>query len=493
MLLLSVAPAGAAANCSFASVITRSARSRLTPKAFGTPALSATVSVPPTRVAFRVPSSTGVTLMVIVYSATLNASPPVSLTLNPKVAYGLPLASGAGVNRSRPASKSALETSWSSVTSCQLVPLFHSSVPALSSVVILTALNASPASTSLKEKSAPTNTYGTSSSVVTVFGAEVGGSFTALTTIRAVSVAVLKAVVPPLLEVLAVPPLVPLVWSHARNVIPGSTVPFQLALGTNRTLVLLLAANSRAAVFVGVPNGYQFVPLLVVYCHVPLVLTTSVTAIPSTAPASTSVIRSPPALEMIALTSVPLLVTSSSSMAANDMVPVLSNTGASFTALTTIRAVSVAVLKAVVPPLLEVLAVPPLVPLVWSHARNVIPGSTVPFQLALGTNRTLVLLLAANSRAAVFVGVPNGYQFVPLLVVYCHVPLVLTTSVTAIPSTAPASTSVIRSPPALEMIALTSVPLLVVLSSSIGVSDIVPELSRTGASFTAVTVTVKLR
>ena len=57
---------------------------------------------------------------------------------------------------------------------------------------------------------------------------------------------------------------------------------------------------------------------------------------------------------------------------------VLSNTGASLTALTTRLAVSVAVEKAVVPPLLVVSARVPLVPLVWSQARKVRALARVP-------------------------------------------------------------------------------------------------------------------
>jgi len=373
-------------------------------------------------------------------------------------------------------------------------------VPWLSSTATTAMPSTGPASTSVIRSppalamipltSVPllvTSSWSTATSVIVPVLSKTGASFRALTTISAVAVAVLKAVVPPLVELSAVPPLLPLVWSHARKVIPGLTVPFQSALGTKRTLVLASAASRRADDSDGVPKAVHVLPLSVVYCQVPWLLSTAMTAMPSTAPASTSVIRSPSALEMIPLTSVPLLVTLSSSIAASVMIPVLSNTGASFTALTTIRAVSVAVLKAVVPPLVEVLAVSPLLPLVWSQARNVMPGSTVPFQFALGTKRTLVLLLAASSRAAVFEGVPNAYQFVPLLVVYCQVPLALFTAATAIPSTAPASTSVIRSPPALEMIPLTSVPLLVALSSSIAIKDIVPLGSRTGASLRAVT------
>ena len=66
----------------------------------------------------------------------------------------------------------------------------------------------------------------------------------------------------------------------------------------------------------------------------------------------------------------------------------LSAPGASLTALTVMLREAVALENALVPPLLLVSAVLPAVPLVWSQARKVMPGATVPFQLALGTKRT---------------------------------------------------------------------------------------------------------
>ena len=53
----------------------------------------------------------------------------------------------------------------------------------------------------------------------------VGASLTAVTVRLAVSVAVLKAVLPPLVEVSAVPPLVPLLRSQARKVMALGSVP----------------------------------------------------------------------------------------------------------------------------------------------------------------------------------------------------------------------------------------------------------------------------
>jgi hypothetical protein len=96
-------------------------------------------------------------------------------------------------------------------------------------------------------------------------------------------------------------------------------------------------------------------------------------------------------------------------------------TGASLTGLMAMLAVAVAVLNAVIPPLLVVSAVPPAEPLVWSHARNVMP-LTVPLKSALGTKRTRVLASAASRRALAAVGLPNGDQLEPPLVEYCHVP-----------------------------------------------------------------------
>src|SRR4029079_11353589 len=53
----------------------------------------------------------------------------------------------------------------------------------------------------------------------------------------------------------------------------------------------------------------------------------------------------------------------------------LVNVGASLTAVTAMLAVSVAMLNAVVPPLVLGSATPPFVPEDWSHARKVIAGS----------------------------------------------------------------------------------------------------------------------
>src|SRR5262249_6093654 len=107
------------------------------------------------------------------------------------------------------------------------------------------------------------------------------------------------------------------------------------------------------------------------------------------------------------------------------MLPLLSRVGASFTELTVMPAVSVAVLKAVLPPLVVTSAVPPLDPLFWSHARKVMPTLTAPLKLGLGTKRTRVLASAASSRAAVADGLPKGVQWAPASVLNCHLPLPL--------------------------------------------------------------------
>jgi hypothetical protein len=68
-------------------------------------------------------------------------------------------------------------------------------------------------------------TRSTSSTMVCATGAEMtGASLTAFTVTLAVAVAALNAVIPPLLLASAVAPAEPLVWSHARKVIP-LTVP----------------------------------------------------------------------------------------------------------------------------------------------------------------------------------------------------------------------------------------------------------------------------
>ena len=57
-------------------------------------------------------------------------------------------------------------------------------------------------------------------------------------------------------------------------------MPLKSALGRKRTRVVALAASRRAARELGAPNGAQFVPLSIENCHVPLVLSTAITAMP---------------------------------------------------------------------------------------------------------------------------------------------------------------------------------------------------------------------
>src|SRR5688500_10495551 len=96
--------------------------------------------------------------------------------------------------------------------------------------------------------------------------------------------------VPPVPLVFAVLPATPLVRSHARNVMPLETVPFQFAFETKRTDVAASAASSRAAPAEGVPKLVHVDPELSEYCHVPFVLSTAVTAMPVTAAGSTSLV-----------------------------------------------------------------------------------------------------------------------------------------------------------------------------------------------------------
>ena len=97
----------------------------------------------------------------------------------------------------------------------------------------------------------------------------------------------------------------------------------------------------------------------------------------------------------------------------------------------------------------------------------------------------MALLASTPSRIALpSVTGPKLVQPTPPLVVYCQSPLLLTTSVTAMPAVARASTSLVWPAISVE----TSVPALPVSSSAIAVRSFAP-LS-TGASLTAVRLIV---
>ena len=190
-----------------------------------------------------------------------------------------------------------------------------------------------------------------------------GASLTAVTLMRAVSVAALNAVLPPFVEASSLLPAAPVLWSQARKVrLPA--VPF-CPSGTNRNRSL--ARSSSALLSDTAPTPAQLVAPSMEYCQVPPEV--PLTAMPSSAPLSTSVMRSPPALAMIDATVLPALLIWSSSRVVSSIAPLLSSTGASLTAATLMLAVSVAVLKAVLPPFVEMSTRLPAAPLVWSQAR----------------------------------------------------------------------------------------------------------------------------
>src|SRR5262245_17201245 len=113
----------------------------------------------------------------------------------------------------------------------------------------------------------------TSPLVVCVFAGVValvtlGVSAIGVTTMPVLGVLVLKAVVPPLVEVSTFVPAVPVDWSQARSVSPLVMMPLKFALGTNRTRVFASALSSSAELLETVPMSIQFVPS-VVYCHEP--------------------------------------------------------------------------------------------------------------------------------------------------------------------------------------------------------------------------------
>src|SRR5256885_731482 len=102
-------------------------------------------------------------------------------------------------------------------------------------------------------------------------------------------------------------------------------------------------------------------------------------------------------------------------------------------------------------------------------------------KLAPGGKRTFVVAFVANRRGLLGAGEPNAVQLLPPSVVYCHVPWVLSTAVTAMPELALELASVTWP----EINADTSVPVLdaSTTSSLIAVRLFAP--ARTGAAFGA--------
>ena len=163
-------------------------------------------------------------------------------------------------------------------------------------------------------------------------------------------------------------------------------------------------------------------------------------------------------------------------------------TGAVLMGVTLIDAVVTCVLKAVEPPLPETLTpVCPLVPEDWSQARNVIAPAD-PLKLVVGMNRTWD---AVSSNVALVFVTPVRLNHVVPLTEYCQVPCVVSTAMTAIPWTAPESTSVMSVPPAEARIAATVLPGGFVLFSRTLVRVSGPTaVLRTGASLTPCTMIV---
>ena len=204
------------------------------------------------------------------------------------------------------------------------------------------------------------------------------------------------------------------------------------------------------------PKSFQMPPPLVENCQRPGAASTEWprTATPASwfwpgLPASAASLKLP---AYSAATVAPPGDAASSSAAARLAAPLAM--GASLTAVTVMPAAAVALLNALVPPLVEVSAVLPAMPLVASQARKVMPLPTLPFQSALGTKRTYVLEgSAASSLAMLAVGVPKAVQVERPLVEYCQLPLLLSTAMTAMPLLAPASASLTL--PAIRLATLT--------------------------------------
>src|SRR5262245_36923416 len=91
-----------------------------------------------------------------------------------------------------------------------------------------------------------------------------------------------------------------------------------------------------------------------------------------------------------------------------------SSTGASFTALMVMLAVSVAAENAVAPPLVVVSTLLPAPPLVWSQARKVMALLTMPLKFAFGWKYRRVAASAPSSSAELSATAPTAVQFEPL-------------------------------------------------------------------------------
>ena len=122
--------------------------------------------------------------------------------------------------------------------------------------------------------------------------------------------------------------------------------------------------RSNAELSLTVPTAIQVPPPSRLYSQVPLPELSEVIAMPSAALVSTSVTDPPSRMP----TCWPPLPVASSSMVGSDGVAGV-RAGASLTAVTVMEAVSVAVEKAVVPPLVLASTLVPADPVVWSHAR----------------------------------------------------------------------------------------------------------------------------
>ena len=219
----------------------------------------------------------------------------------------------------------------------------------------------------MKPKSATVKVQAVSSRVTTVAAVPTGSSLTATTTTSADAAAALNALVPPDTVASAVPPKAPDVRSQARKVIPPDTVPFQLRLAWKRTNVLASAASRRAALREGLPKSVQLVPASTLNCHLPLLLSTAVTAMPFSAPGSVSMTW--PVIS--AETAVPGSDAKSSKVADRLFAPL--SKGAELTKATLMKTVSVS------------LSGPPAPVLPWSLVLTV--SKALPEKLKSGSKR----------------------------------------------------------------------------------------------------------
>ena len=168
----------------------------------------------------------------------------------------MPVAPAAGTKITVPAASSATVTSVAAVIAVParvIVPALGSWIKTDCRALLSPALSVKPKSDAASLRMP---FLSTASEVLVPLGA----SLTDSTVSAALSVALEKALLPPLLAVLTVSPLAPLLRSQARKVIAFAIVPLKLAFGLKVSRVAASAASSSAALLLTAPIRIQGPP-----------------------------------------------------------------------------------------------------------------------------------------------------------------------------------------------------------------------------------------